>query len=117
MKNKHLLIGIASAFLAHPLGAKVIIDPEGVEMGQYQRDTQACEQIASQVDKRSDSGAVKGAVVGGAAGAIAGNSSSAKKAAGVGALLGVVGGRGSTRAEQETVLKNCLKNKDYTVLN
>ena len=112
-----LLIGMASAIFSLPLCAKVIIDPEGVEMGQYQRDTQACEQIASQVDKRGGSGAVKGAVVGGAAGAIAGNSDSAKKAAGVGALLGVVGGRGSTRAEQVTVIKNCLKNKGYTVLN
>ena len=115
--KKLLVIGITSAFFSLPLCAKVIIDPEGVEMGQYQRDTQACEQIASQVDKRGGSGAVKGAVVGGAAGAIAGNSDDAKKAAGVGALLGVVGGRGSTRAEQETVIKNCLRNKGYTVLN
>ena len=112
-----LLIGMATAIFSLPLCAKVIIDPEGVEMGQYQRDTQACEQIATQVDGRGGSSAVKGAVMGGAAGAIAGNSDTAKKAAGVGALLGVVGGRGSTRAEKDTVMKNCLKNKGYTVLN
>ena len=115
--KKAFIIGIASSLFALPLYAKVIIDPEGVEMGQYQRDTQACEQIATQVDNRGGSGAVKGAVVGGALGAVAGNSDDAKKAAGVGAILGVVGGRGSTRAEQETVIKNCLKNKGYTVLN
>ena len=115
--KKILALGIATAIFTLPLCAKVIIDPEGVEMGQYQKDTQACEQIATQVDNRGGSGAVKGAVVGGAVGAIAGNSDDAKKAAGVGALVGVVGGRRSTRAEQETVIKNCLKSKGYTVLN
>lgn len=116
MKNP-LAIGVAAAILSFPLYAKVIIDPEGVEMGQYQRDTQACEQVASQVDGQAGSSAVKGAVVGGAAGAIAGNSDTAKKTAGVGALLGVVGGRGSTSAERDKVIKNCLRNKGYTVLN
>ncbi|PCJ38310.1 MAG: glycine zipper family protein [Cellvibrionales bacterium] len=115
--KKLLAIGITSAFFSLPLYAKVIIDPEGVEMGQYQRDTQSCEQISSQVDSQAGSSAVKGAVLGGGAGAIVGNSDTAKKAAGVGALLGVVGGRRSTSSERDKVIKNCLRNKGYTVLN
>ncbi len=113
----HFIIGIVSAIFSLSLYAEIIIDPEGVDMGQYQRDTAECDQIASQVDQRGASGAVKGAAVGAGVGAIAGNSDSAKKGAGVGALVGVVGGRRSTRAEKDKVVKNCLANKGYTVLN
>jgi len=115
--KKTLVIGMATAIFALPLCAKIIIDPEGVEMGQYQRDTQECQQIASQVDQRGASSAVRGAAVGAGLGAITGNSKSAKKGAGAGALLGAVGGRGSTAAERDKVTKNCLSNKGYTVLN
>ncbi|RLA45285.1 MAG: glycine zipper family protein [Gammaproteobacteria bacterium] len=117
MKKSALIIGMATALITLPLHANVIIDPEGVEMGQYQRDLNECHQISQQVQRTGASSALKGAALGGALGAITGNSSRAKKAAGAGAVVGGVGSRASTNAERDRVVKNCIRNKGYTVLN
>lgn len=95
----------------------VIIDPEGVDMGQYQRDLAQCEQIAKQVKSEAGEGAVGGAVVGGLLGAVVGGNRSVERTAGVGAVLGGAKGAGATREERELVLKNCLRNRGYQVLN
>jgi outer membrane lipoprotein SlyB len=95
----------------------VIIDPAGVDMGLYQRDLSECQQIAQQVDSQVGEGAIGGAVVGGLVGAIIGGPRSAERTAGVGAVLGGAKGAGSTKQEKELVLKNCLRNRGYRVLN
>ena len=95
----------------------VVIDPKGVDMGQYQQDLAECQQIAQQVDSEAGEGAIGGAVVGGLIGAIVGGQRSAERTAGVGAVLGGAKGAGATKQERELVLKNCLRNRGYRVLN
>lgn len=98
-------------------GSKPIVDPAGVDMGRYQADLAECQQIAQQVDQKAGAGAVGGAVVGGLVGAITGNSDRVRKSAGVGAVLGGAKGAGATQRERDLVVKNCLRNRGYTVLN
>lgn len=95
----------------------VVIDPEGVDMGEYQRDLTECQQIAQQVESEAGEGAVGGAVVGGLIGAIAGGDRSMERSAGVGAVIGGAKGAGETRRERELVIKNCMRNRGYKVLN
>ncbi len=95
----------------------VVIDPTGVDMGQYHQDLGECQQIAKQVDGKAVGGAVGGAVVGGAVGGIVGDSNTAGKGAGVGAVVGVARGARATRKERQLVVKNCLRNRGYAVLN
>lgn len=97
--------------------ADVVIDPAGVDMGQYQHDLAQCQEISKQVRGKAVGGAVGGAVVGGAVGGIVGNSDTAGKGAGVGAVTGVARGAAATRQERQLVVKNCLRNRNYKVLN
>ncbi|MFN3164565.1 MAG: hypothetical protein ACE37N_14095 [Pseudohongiellaceae bacterium] len=96
-----------------------IVDMQGVNVAQYNRDLAACQQYAEQVAVGQDAarGAVAGAAVGGAVGAVVGNSTSAQRGAGVGAVAG--GARGAARGvrEQERVLRRCLSGRGYRVLN
>ncbi len=95
----------------------VVIDPAGVDMGQYQQHLAECEDISKQVRGKAVGGAVGGAAVGGAVGSIVGNSDTAGKGAGVGAVTGVARGAAATRQERQLVIKNCLRNRGYKVLN
>ncbi len=95
----------------------VVIDPAGVDMGLYQKDLVECQEISKQVRGKAAGGAVGGAVVGGAVGGIVGNSDTAGKGAGVGAVTGVARGAAATRQEKQLVIKNCLRNRGYKVLN
>lgn len=96
---------------------KVIIDPQGVDMDQFQRDLAECRQLAEQVTPQTGEGAVGGAVVGGLLGAIAGDQRAAERGAGVGAVVGGAKGAGATRQEKEKVVRNCLLNRGYKILN
>ena len=97
--------------------ADVVIDPAGVDMGLYQKDLAECQEISKQVRGKAVGGAAGGAVVGGAVGGIVGNSDTAGKGAGVGAVTGVARGAAATRQEKQLVIKNCLRNRGYKVLN
>jgi hypothetical protein len=97
--------------------SKPIIDPDSVDMELYQYDLAECEQIAEQVEQKAGSGAVGGAVVGGLIGAIVGDSDSVKRSAGVGGVLGGAKGAGATEREKSQVVKNCLRNRGYKILN
>jgi len=94
--------------------SKPVIDPAGVDMEQYNADLAECEQIAEQVDQKAGEGAAGGAVVGGLIGAITGNTA---RGAGVGAVAGGAKGVGSTNKERSRVVKNCLRNRGYQILN
>ena len=96
---------------------QVIIDPNGVDMGKYQQDLDACRQIAEGVDQKAGGGAVAGAVVGGLVGAALGNSGTAGRMAGAGAVVGGASGVGATAQEKDQVVKNCMRNRGYSVLN
>ena len=97
--------------------SKPVIDPAGVDMGKYQSDLAECEQIATQVEQKAGEQAVGGAVVLGAIGAVLGGSDGAKKGAGVGLIGGAAEGARDTNRERALVVKNCLRNRGYKVLN
>jgi outer membrane lipoprotein SlyB len=94
-----------------------IIDPAGVDMDQYEVDVAECEQISEQVEQKAGKSAAAGAIIGGLIGAVTGNSRSVQKSAGAGAVIGGAKGAGSTSQEKEKVVKNCLRNRGYKILN
>ena len=96
---------------------KVIIDPHGVDMSTYQHDLKICEEISMQVESKAGGRAVGGAVVGGALGAIVGSGDTARTTGSVGFVTGLVKGSAATKAERMRVIKNCLRNRGYSVLN
>jgi outer membrane lipoprotein SlyB len=97
--------------------SKPIIDPASVDMEQYEIDLAECEQIAEQVDQQAGTSAAGGAIIGGLIGAITGDSTRAARGAGVGAVVGGAKGAGSTNKEISRVVKNCLRNRGYEILN
>lgn len=108
---------VLSAGCAGPRRSGVVVDPAGVDMGQYQKDSTECQQVAQQVDPKTGAGAVGGAVVGGLVGAAVGNRQTVERMAGAGAVVGGARGARATRAEKQLVVKNCLRNRGYKVLN
>ena len=96
---------------------KPIIDPEGVDMAQFEADREKCEQVALQVEQKAGTEAVTGAVVLGLIGAIFGDSDTIKKSAAAGAVSGGAKGLGKTELERSRVVKNCLRSRGYEVLN
>ncbi|MBY5991007.1 glycine zipper family protein [Ferrimonas balearica] len=128
--NKTLL-ALSLVLIPSLASANVIIDTHGVEEKDYVYDLHQCNELAAQVEKEqvsggAVSGAARGAALGAAAGAISGNSGS--EGAKYGAAAGVVGGalnrgRNTREAEQnhqqqrDQVVRNCMTNRGYTVLN
>ena len=97
--------------------SKPVIDPAGVDMAQYEKDVGECEQIATQVEQKAGEGAAEGAVVGGLIGGIFGGRDGALKGAGAGAVGGAAGRGADTQREKSRVVKNCLRNRGYKILN
>lgn len=96
-----------------------IVDMKGVNPVQYRSDLSECQAYAEQVavGGRAAGGAVTGAVLGGVLGAVVGNSDTAERSAGAGAVVGGARGTGSALRERQTVVRNCLRNRGYAVLN
>ena len=97
--------------------SQVIIDPQGIDMGMYQRDLAECQQIASQVKSRAGSGMIGGALIGAVVGEIIGGGRRTQVLSGLGAVKGAVRGGHSTVHERDRVLKNCLSDRGYRILN
>jgi outer membrane lipoprotein SlyB len=115
-----ILIGLVLAGLISACsspGSEIIIDPSYVDRAQYEQDLAECERLAEQVKQKAGERAVRGAVIGGAIGAIWGGDRSVERGAGVGAVSGAAKGAAATEREQQRVIKNCLRNRGYTVLN
>ncbi len=112
-----ILLTVIAVFLSACARHQIIIDPGGVDQTQYQLDLAECRQLAEQVDQKAGEGAVVGAVISGAIGAILGDGRDTKRLAGVGAVSGGASGAAATRQEKEMVVKNCLLNRGYRVLN
>lgn len=108
---------LVTAGCAGPRGSGIVIDPAGVDMARYEQDLAQCQQIAQQVESKVGGGAAGGAVVGGLVGAIFGDRHAAARAAGAGAVVGGARGVGATASEKRLVVKNCLRNRGYKVLN
>jgi outer membrane lipoprotein SlyB len=92
---------------------------KGVDQTQYRVDLVECQEFAEQVavGGRAVAGAASGAVVGGLVGATVGDRDTAKRSAGTGAVLGGARGTGSALREKQVVVRNCLRNRGYAVLN
>jgi hypothetical protein len=107
---------LAVSLCAACASKKPIIDTAGVDMDQYERDLSDCEQIATQVDTGGAAvkSAAAGAAVGAALGAVWGDIGTS--AAG-GAVTGGAGGLLSADEEKARVVKNCMRNRGYAVLN
>ena len=100
-------------------GSQPIVDLKGVDPAQYRRDLADCQTYADQVPvaRKGATRAAVGAVVGGAVGAVVGNSRTVERAAGAGAVIGGAKGTGRGLNERERVVRNCLRNRGYAVLN
>lgn len=116
-----LLFGAVLSGCAHQSAAPggVIVDMKGVDREQYQRDLNECGAYADQVDATGKVAgrAVGGAAVGGAVGAIFGGGHGAAQGAGAGAVVGGAHGVEDTLHERNQVVRTCLRNRGYSVLN
>lgn len=114
---------ICSCLLQAACASKPIIDSKGVDMVKYQADLQDCAQIAEQVEtgkqiaKSGGAGAVAGAAVGVVTSVITGDVSDIAYSAAFGAVGGGSAGAFQADEEKATVIKNCLRNRGYSVLN
>jgi len=112
-------LALMAGCAAQQPGSAPIVDMKGVDPAQYQMDLADCQQYASQVAVGRDvaTGAVVGAAIGGLAGAAAKDSDTAKRAAGVGAVVGGAHGALGGMEERDRVVRTCLRNRGYSVLN
>ncbi len=96
-----------------------IVDMKGVNQAQYETDLAECRAYAEQVQagRKVAGGAAVGAVLGGVVGAIVGDHDTAARGAGVGAVAGGAKGMGGAARERRQVLRTCLVNRGYKVLN
>jgi len=123
MYRRLALIALSVTLLAGCAGrghrGEPIVDMKGIDPVRYQADLMECRQYADQVNVGRDAvtGAAVGAVIGGAAGAAARDSDTAKRSAGVGAIFGGARGTSAALEERNRVIRNCLRNRGYAVLN
>ena len=118
--NKYLILTVMlSMFILNGCArhANIVIDPKGVDMGKYQQDLAQCRQLSMQVKSKAGKGLFGGAAVGAVAGDIIGDSDTTRKGAKLGALSGMLKGARATKIERAKVVKNCLRNRGYSVLN
>ncbi len=110
---------LVTLLLAGCSSQRIIIDRQGVDMSMYDRDLAECRRYAQEVPVGEEvaKGAVGGAVIGGVLGAIVGDSRTASRVAGAGAVTGGLRGGGRADNEKDRVVKNCLRNRGYQVLN
>lgn len=116
--KKHLLLSLiigSMTITACSRHAKIIIDPQGVDMAMYQADLAQCQQLADQVESKAAAGIIGGALVGAAVGQILGGSG--RTTGKLGALSGGLSGAGATHQERSLVIRNCLRNRGYQILN
>lgn len=97
--------------------SKIIVDPKGTDMSQYQTDLAECQQLSQQVESRAGVGAVSGGVIGAIVGEIVGGGSRTRVGAQLGALKGGLRGGAATKRERIKVVKNCLRQRGYHILN
>jgi outer membrane lipoprotein SlyB len=123
--KKTIIVILCSAMLAGCATYRPICDMRGIDRNQYEQDLKECQQYAEQVSPGQSAGA--GALIGGALGAATGlvvgailNVKPGQLAA-LGAAVGGMGG--ATRAgagaamNQQQIIKTCMANRGYSVLN
>ena len=116
---KKISIITITLFLSACASNNVIIDTKGVDLEQYNVDVYECEQYQNQVSNTDGVAvsAVAGALVGAVIGAAVGNSDSAAEAATVLSIEAGVIKANQNDHEQVVIMKNCLSQRGYRVLN
>ena len=106
----------ALTLLAAGCASDPIVDMHGVDQEKYDSYLAACREYADQVDVAS--GAAGGAALGAVIGAITGapGTGAAVGAASGGATGGVSGGSSRT-SRQDRVVRNCLRERGYSVFD
>ena len=103
--------------------SKPIIDTAGVDMVQYQADLEDCVLVAEQVEtgktiaKSAGAGAAVGAAFGVVTSVITGDASAIGYSAAYGGVAGGTSGAFKADDEKAMVIKNCLRNRGYSILN
>ena len=98
-------------------GGKIVLDRSGdFDPELYRKDLEECEQYAKEISIKNRSAVRAGsnAAVGAVVGAIFGG---AAQGAATGAATGGASGAIDARSERVRIVKNCLIERDYTVLN
>lgn len=137
--NKYFIFAIIlSMFTLSGCARKIIVDPNGIDPATYKKDLAECRQLTEQVESKIGEGIITGAIVG----AIFGNIMSTdththtrhgwrgrhrttvhegkdRTATGakIGAVSGALSGAGGTAREREMVMRNCLADRGYRILN
>ena len=114
--KKRLSLLFFACLLAGCASYRPIVDMEGVNPEQYERDLKACQEYAQQVGVAGETatGSAVGAAVGGAISAVAGWD--VGRGAGVGAVTGVASGGSSAASGQKQVINRCMTGRGYRVL-
>lgn len=96
-----------------------VIDTKGVDQAQYQIDLDECKAYRDQLKtgKTVGKSAAFGAVIGAAIGAALGDSDTAVRMAGGGAVQGGAGGALDGNRSKDEIVKSCLSQRGYRVLN
>lgn len=121
--RKLLLTTALAAVTAFSVGCasrKVIADKQGMDEAKYQQDLAQCNTYADEVGvgEEAAKGAGAGAILGGAVIAILGGDAGAiARTAGVGAVVGGAKGGNKGKQEESTVVKNCMRQRGYKILN
>ena len=104
------------AGLNQSMQSRPLVDMKGKDVAQYQQDYRECAAYAEQIDSNVGASAVAGAVVFGILGAMLGDRSTAGFGAVVGGLSGAGEAAGKEQKDKQTVMRECLKGRSYTVL-
>jgi outer membrane lipoprotein SlyB len=96
-----------------------IVDMKNRDSVKYWQDLRECQEYAAQAAgaaEQAAAGAIAGALFGAVLAAAAGSGYSRNSAAAVGAVSGAAGGAVSGERDQRTIIRTCLTNRGYSVL-
>ncbi len=113
---RQFLLIVASGCLLAACASDPIVNRSGVDPVVYQRDLSECESYADEVRvaQKAGAGTLAGAAAGAVIGVIVGDTG---RGAGVGAVQGATSGTVSGVRERRTVVRNCLRDRGYSVYN
>ena len=113
-----LIVMLSGCAVAPQRSDYSLVDPQGIDAAQYQRDYNDCAALANQTDvgDRAAGGAVFGALLGAAIGAVLCGRNCVGAGAASGALGGTTGAATSGVREQNNVLRACLSGRGYQVI-
>ena len=119
MRMKYPTTLFAISLFAGACAQAPIVDQSGVDPVMYEQDLRECESYAAQVNvgQRATAQAAASATLGAVIGAAVGNSSTVGELAGAGGALGAAKGTQRGLRERRQVVRNCLRNRGYAVLN